>query len=69
MGTDAADKPSGNELAAMFGSENVKYMAPNGAHTFQDSRKAEIQGLQNRKTFDVVKRESVPAYARIYGTR
>ena len=56
-------------LRAMFGAENVEYMNPSDDRTFRESRITELNGLINRKTFEVVKRDSVPPDARIYGTR
>ena len=65
-----------NDLAqALFTEDNerfdcftTKVMHRNEDHTFQESRRKELSGL-NRNVFEVVDRSSVPKGARIFGTR
>lgn len=56
-------------LQAMFGPGSYLYCTPDEPRDFSKSRMTELQGLEERQTFEVVKLSSVPKGTRIYGSR
>ena len=60
----------GNEvLSALFGSGEQIHVIPDDKHSFIESRKSELRGLNKRNTFKIVNASSVPKGTRVYGTR
>ena len=54
---------------ALFSACEQHNAQPSSQHSFVSSRNAELQGLKNRGTFDLIDRAAVPIGTRIYGTR
>ena len=53
----------------MFGAGEQRAASPSEEHTFVESRTAELQGLADRETFQIVKKSTIPKGTRVFVTR